>query len=423
MADMSSLSRENKKKQLRRQIVYPNSGGRPPQIRQDDNEEAARKTHKKISRRRLILAILVLLMLGAGVFAWFYYQKNYAFTSFETSWSVEMNEGSLVSYETFGNNVLRVTRDGASYIDNNGKNIWTESYEMNNPIVSVKGSYAAIADKQNNSIYICNTDGTQGRATTVLPISRVTVSGTGIVAAVVEDSVSSYVTFFDRDGTALDIMIKTNMAKNGYPLDISLSRDGTQLISSYVFIQNGELRNRVVFYGFSEIGKKEANRIVGGFDEQFQGTMVGEVQYMGEPYSCAFSGNGLTFFSSKNLASPELIAQIPVEEEIQSVFHSEEYAGIIVRNNTGEYANRMEVYKKNGELVMKKDFTYDYTAADIDGDLVILYNEDSCKVYNMSGVLKLYASFDFTVSKIRKGSFPNTLIVTGPQIMKEIKLR
>lgn len=257
----------------------------------------------------------------------------------------------------------------------------------------------------------------------MLPISRVTVSGTGIVAAVVEDSVSSYVTFFDRDGTALDIMIKTNMAKNGYPLDISLSRDGTQLISSYVFIQNGELRNRVVFYGFSEIGKKEANRIVGGFDEQFQGTMVGEVQYMGEPYSCAFSGNGLTFFSSKNLASPELIAQIPVEEEIQSVFHSEEYAGIIVRNNTGEYANRMEVYKKNGELVMKKDFTYDYTAADIDGDLVILYNEDSCKVYNMSGVLKLYASFDFTVSKIRKGSFPNTLIVTGPQIMKEIKLR
>lgn len=420
---MSSLNRENKKQQLRRQIVNPSSGGRPPQNRVGDGEEAMHKAHKKSRKRRLILVIMALLLLGAGIFAWFYYQKRYQFSSYETAWTVEMNEGSLVSYETFGNNVLKVTRDGASYIDHKGKNIWTESYEMNNPIVSVKGNYAAIADKQNNSIYICNTDGTQGRAMTVLPISNVAVSGTGIVTAVVEDSVSSYVMFFDRDGTTLDIMVKSSMASNGYPLDISMSQDGTQLMSSYVFIQNGEMRNRVVFYSFSEIGKKEANRIVGGFDEQFAGTMVAEVQYLGEPYSCAFSGNGLTFFSSQNLASPELVKQVSVEEEIQSVFHSEEYAGVIVRNNAGEHINRMEIYRKNGELVMKQDFTYDYTAVDIDGDLVILYNEDSCRIYNMSGVLKLYASFDFTVSKIRKGSFPNTLVVTGPQLMKEIKLR
>lgn len=76
-------------------------------------------------------------------------------------------------------NVLKVTRDGASYIDNKGKTIWTESYEMKNPIVSVMGDYAAIADRQSNSIYICNTDGTQGSATTVLPVSKVAVSGTG----------------------------------------------------------------------------------------------------------------------------------------------------------------------------------------------------------------------------------------------------
>lgn len=56
------------------------------------------------------------------------------------------------------------------------------------------------------------------------------------------------------------IQIKTNMGGNGYPLDISLSGDGTQLIASYVLIQNGELKNRVVFYDFSEIGKNIPNR-------------------------------------------------------------------------------------------------------------------------------------------------------------------
>lgn len=423
MADMSSMNRENKKKQLRRQIVHSDSGRRPPQNYSEDAEEAARNTYKKVRRRRLTAAVLLLILLGAGVFGWFYYQKNFEYSSFETAWAVDMNEGSLVGYESFGNNVLKVTRDGASYIDNKGKTIWTESYEMKNPIVSVMGDYAAIADRQSNSIYICNTDGTQGSATTVLPVSKVAVSGTGVVAAVMEDASSSYINFFRKDGTPLDVQIKTNMGGNGYPLDISLSGDGTQLIASYVLIQNGELKNRVVFYDFSEIGKNIPNRLVGGFDEQFQGTIVGEVANMAAPYSCAFSGSGLTFFSSKNIASPELVTQVPVEEEIQSVFHSDEYAGVIVKNNAGEYVNRMEIYKKNGELVMKKDFTYDYTSVDIDGDLVILYNEDSCKIYNMSGVLKLYASFDFTVSKIRRGSFPNTLVVTGPQIMKEIKLR
>lgn len=427
MADMGSMNRENKKKQLRRQMIHADAGSRPSPDRPspdraEDGEEAARKLYKKVHRRRLIVVIVLLVLVGAGVFAWFYYQRNYAFTSYETVWATEINEGSLVGYEAFGSNVLKITRDGASYTDNKGKNIWTESYEMKNPIVSVNGDYAAIADKQGNSIYICNTDGSQGQATTVLPISKVAVSGTGIVAAVLEDSTSSYVTFFRKDGTSLDITVKTNMAGDGYPLDISLSRDGTQMMGSYVFIQNGELKNRVVFYDFSEIGKNIPNRLVGGFDEQFEGTLAGEVQFLGSPYSCAFSGSGLCFFSSKNLASPALVAQVTVEEEIQSVFHSDDYAGIVVRNNTGEFANRMEIYKKSGELVMKTDFTYDYKGVDIDGDLVILYNEDSCKIYNMAGVQKLYASFDFTVSRIRQGSFPNTLVVTGPQMMKEIRL-
>ena len=54
---------------------------------------------------------------------------------------------------------------------------------------------------------------------------------------------------------------------------------------------------------------------------------------------------------------------------------------------------------------------------------IILYNEDSCRIYNMSGTEKFDATFDFPVSKIRKGRFPGTLVVTGPQQMQELKLR
>ena len=416
MSDMSSMSRERRKRQLRRQIVSS-----PAQSSGD--EENARDRRRGHKRRRLLFFFAFLALAAAGVGAWFYYQRSYRYTDYEISWQIEMNEGSLVGYEAFGSNVLKCTKDGASYIDNKGKNVWTESYEMKTPIVSVQGDYAAIADKQGNTIYICNVEGRQGVATTVLPISKVAVSGTGVVAAVLEDASASYISFFKKDGSPLDITVKTKMGGDGYPLDIALSEDGTQLMCSFAYIENGELKNRVVFYDFSEVGKNVPNRLVGGFDEPFHGTMTPRVTYMGEPYSCAFSGNGPVFFSSKNLASPELVKQAAVEEEIRSVLHSDEYAAVIVRNVTGEFANRLEVYKKDGTPALSKEFNYEYTNADIDGDLIILYNENSCRIFNTAGTEKLNTTFDFAVSKIRRGRFPHTLLVTGPRQMCEIRLR
>lgn len=406
------MSREYKKELLRRKMI-------PSLDKKEDDKMTVRRRYKKIYRLGLVMVVILLVLM---LLTWFYYQRNHMFTSYETVWEIGINEGSLVGYETFGSNVLKVTRDGASYMDNKGKIIWTTIYEMKNPTVSVKGDYAAIADTQNNVIYIFDTTGIQGRATTMLPITKVAVSETGIVAAVLEEPTASHITFFRKNGTILDISITTNMADSGYPLDISLSSDGSQLMATYVFLQNGELKNRVVFYDFSEVGKSIPGRLVGGFDELFQGAFVGEVRFLGSSYSCAFSTKGLNFFSSKNLLSPAPVTQVSIEDEIQSVFYSNDYVGIIVKNNSGDYDNRMEIYKKSGELVMKKNFTYDYKKVDIDGDLVILHNQDSCKIYNMAGVLKLYTAFDFTVSKIRQGNFPNTLIITGPQVMKKIKL-
>ncbi len=420
MADMGSTSRENKKRQLRRRVI---SSGDRPQDQYDDEAPSGRPRRR---RGRIILIVLLIVLIAAlAIFLILrYYNRNYHFNSYETSWEVEMEEGSLVGYELFGGNVLKYTKDGASYIDNRGRTIWAESYEMKSPIIAVNGEYAAIADVQGNQIYICSLEGKQGEAATILPISHVAVSQTGTVAAVLEDSVSSYVAFFRRDGTTLDITVKTNMSGDGYPLDIALSSDGTQLMCSYVYLQNGELKNRVVFYDFSEVGKNVPNRLVGGFDDPFNGTLVPEVTYLAGSASCAFTGNGPVFFSSQNLASPSLVRQIDMEEaEIRSICHSENYAGVIINDRGGEFQNRMDIFKPDGSLVTSFEFNYDYTSVDIDDNYVILYNENSCRIFNMAGVEKFSADFDFTISKICKGRFPNTLIVTGPSLMREISLK
>lgn len=422
MNDMSSMSRESKKQQLRRQMITPEKDY-PPNRRKQEEEEMHASRQKK-HRRHMVLAILALALVFAGAGCWFYYQQIFRYTSYETVRQVSLNQGSLVGYETFGSNVLKYTRDGASYIDDRGNNVWTESYEMKMPIVAVNGDFAAIADQQGNSILIFNKDGKVGQATTILPITRVAVSGLGMVAVLLEDSTSSYIYFFRKDGGELKINVRTNMSGDGYPLDICLSRDGTQMMCSYVYLEGGEAKNRVVFYDFSEIGKNVPTRVVGGFDEPFSNALVPRVAYLKEPYSCAFGSNGPVFFSSQNLAKPQLLREASMTEEmIAGTFYSDEYVAVIVWDTGGENEKRLEVFRADGSHVLSQGFTYDYIHADIDGELIFLYNDNSCKVFNMAGVEKLDTTFDFAVTKIRRGRMPNTLLVMGPQEMREIKLR
>lgn len=425
MSDMSSLNRESKKRQLKSRVITPNSSP-PPKFREEENdsEEIVKEAARKIRRRRLF-TVLFLVLAAAGAAAGYYeYQLRHQFLEYKVSWekNVDRTESSFAGYMKFGSNLLKYSKDGAVYTDNQGKDVWILSYEMKSPVAVVNGDFAAIADQQGNSIYICDKNGNQGVATTVLPITKVAVSAHGVVAAIMEDSRAGYITFFRRDGTPIDIEIKSTLEKDGYPVDITLSPDGTQLMVSYVYLGNGSAKGQVVFYNFSEIGKNVPGRVVGGYKDIFDNSLIAKVRFLTETYSCAFADNSLTFFSSRNVMSPELIKQVPVEEEIQSVFYSEEYAGIVVNNSSGEFSYRIDVYKNNGDKQFSREFNFQYTHADIDGDYVLLYNEDSCEVYNMRGNLKFKGEFDFTVSKITKGRLPGTLIVTGPQTMKEIKL-
>lgn len=417
MSDMSSMNRETKKRQLRQQIVRTETSAASR-----DREEEARAAQQNARRRRRRIRLILLLFLvitGAGIYQ---YQRYHQYTGYQVRWETPVSEGSGPSYEKFGSNVLKYTKDGMTYIDNHGKTVWVQSYEMKEPVADVQGSYGAVADLRGNQIYICDTNGCTGTATTLLPITKISVAGNGVVAAVLEDSKSSYITYYTKEGTTLDISITDRMGSTGYPLDIALSPSGQQLMVSYVCVEEGEVRNRVVFYDFSEIGKNIPTRIVGAFDE-FGASMIPRVRYLSDVYSCAFTDSGLTFFNSENRMSPSIEKQVAVEEEIQSVMYSEQYVGVIVKTNAGENPYRMEVYRINGDKVFDQEFDYQYRQADIDGKLVILYNEDSCRVYNMSGVEKLSTQLDMQVSKITAGSLPNTLILTGTQNMQEIKLQ
>lgn len=429
MGSTNSMSRENKKKQLKRQIV-PSSNHYQDE---EDSREIVHKAHKRVVKRRLIIFLVLAVLAGIAAIVLFRYDRYHQFTDYQAIWEKDLlgeaqeaaaqGEGSFCGYRDYGDGVLKYTKDGASYIDSQGKVIWIISYEMKAPLVSINGEYAAIGDQQGNSIYICNKSGMVGQATTLLPILRVTVSSKGVAAALEEDSKASYIYLYKKDGSDLDINVKSLLSGDGYPVDLSLSPNGTQLITSYMYLDQGLLKCKIVFYNFG-LGKNDARRVVGiFFPQDLNDAMAGRVRFLDESHAVIFTDKGMQFFSTRVETSPESLIQINIDEEIRSIAYTEEYVGIVTDNVEGGDSYGLKMYDKEGSLIFDRTFNYQYTGFDIDEGLVLLYNDSSCRIYNMTGTEKFNGTFEFTVSKVSAGRFPGTLLVMGPQMMTEIKLQ
>ncbi len=398
---MADTYRENRKNELRKRIVDTD------RLKQQDN--VREYEGRKIRRTRRIVFLLILVVMVMLLMAGGYYLLHRRYQGFSVNWSVDLTaeEGAVESdyedYQNYADGFLKVTRDGATYIDSAGKTIWNQSFEMNNPYATVNGDYCAIGDQGKTSIFIMNTSGTTGQAETNLPINKLSVSETGVVYALLEDSSASYITVFTREGAALDISIKSILDGDGYPVDMSVSPDGTELITSFAYIDNGSIGNKVIFYNLDEIGQNAgSNRVVGGFTDDFAGHLAGRVHFSDNTHAQAFYDGGIAFFSTKVLTSPELIANVKIEDNIKAISYSGEYVGTLTLNSDTDVseAYNLTIYRVNGQKVFTVPVSFNASGFDIDEGMVFLYNDKNLRVYDIGGNIKFDGSIDKSISKV-----------------------
>lgn len=413
--DDKSYIREKKKRQLRQNVIQ--------MVPQDEQELS--KEYKDLGRRKIrIVAVRVIVIASILIgifFAWGYYKSYHLYETYEEVWSQEIPEGAASNYIAFGENVLKYTRDGASYIKASGAVIWDQPYEMKNPIAVANGSYVAIADKKGNSIFICNKEGMKGSLITNLPILKVVVSSHGVVAVILEDTEVNPVKFYYYEGTEL-VSINTSISNEGnYPLDISISPEGTKLMVSYVYLDGGILQGQVVFYDFSEKGKSKQGQLVGLFKEG--STIIPKVQFLTDDRACAFRDNGLIFYSLKNALSPEIINTHEITSEIDSIFYSSNYVGIIVKEEEEGGKYELQVFSSSGTLIFKENIDFKPGKAEFGKDVIMLWNSTDCLIFNMKGVKKYSGTFDFEIIQMAEGQLQGNFIITGTKEMKQIKLK
>lgn len=365
--------REIQKNKLRQNLIEP------------DTQVEIRQRH---GAGPFIAAGIVLILAVAAFLA--YRNESMLAASYDIVWEKDTSgSGTALTfrgYRAFSGGMITYTKDGAEFTDGKGNSVWQRSYQMNDPACDVNGQYAVIFDRGGTQFHIFSNEQCTGSGNTVLPVSAIRISGKGVIYTVQNDSDADFISAYRKDGTEIDLTVKSIVNGDGYPFDIAVSPDGSQLLTSYISVGDGTVTESVVFRNFGEVGQNEdARRVVGGFMEEFDGHIVTKVDFAGESFAHAFYDGGIVFFSTKVLNSPEVIKKVEINEEMLAVTSGDHGPAVIVRTENEDYPRKLILYDNEGNETGSAGLDIMFEGFESSDTGVIVYGSDRILCFNRKG--------------------------------------
>ncbi|MBQ5952177.1 MAG: hypothetical protein IJL66_08525 [Lachnospiraceae bacterium] len=373
-------TKERNKSFLRRRVIGPETPA-PEEENEADLDEQLR-AHRL--RKWIIILVLLAIVAAAGVYL-YNRHKNRVFSESEVLEEVDVPGVSGASFVQYLSGALKVTGDGVSYLGDKGQTVWSTAYSMKDPMASVAGPYAAVADRMGRDLVICSEKGIFGQARTTLPITRISVSQNGIAAVVMEDAKASYVEIYASDGSRLDIEIKALLTQSGYPMDVAISPNGQILAVAYVYFDQGLMKNQVVFYNFDEEGKEYVDRVVGGFKE-YEEVMIGDVVFLSNQAAVVFATDRVDFYNLRRSNEPSLRASVPIGQEISGVAYGHSRVAVLTKN--AGTPGLVTVYNTSGDEVFTYEPTYTPEKMELTDRGLILYGGQHLTVLRENGKVR-----------------------------------
>ncbi|MCR5837600.1 MAG: DUF5711 family protein [Lachnospiraceae bacterium] len=370
--------------------------------------ERSLEGHRRRKRIRIILICAIVLVSSLAVAI---YKKNVSYDQFKIVKSLDTDDGNGNQYVPFCNFFVKYGLDGISYV--NGKEtVWSQAYEMSNPIVDVCGNYVAVAEKGGNSIYIFDEQSNRGHINTTYPIVSIEVANQGVVAALLEEDNANYIEAYDKEGDLL-ISHKTLLNGNGYPLAFSLSEDGTKMAVSYVCISNGSIESKVLFFNFGGVGQNEVDRVVGGMN--YKDTVIPTVKFLQNNVAVAVGDNKMILYKMRE--KPVVQEEIPIKKEIKKLFYNSDYIGLVYENDSGSKKYKVVVYDVKGNKVMQKNVDMNFNDIKFSGKNILVYDDLNCKIIPFKGKEKFSYTFDQTINSVMPTEkFREYLIISNNKV-------
>lgn len=387
---------------------------RTVEVNREDFDKKIRAHRRKV----VVLVILILLLLASAAIVTYIYYENKVYDTYDMISSTERSDTSASDFDEFQGKLLKCTNDGAVYTDLAGNLIWNQTYEMDHPLVQMRGNYVAIYELNGTQVYILDAINLQGSIRTTMPVQKVSIAAQGTVAILMENEGTSYLQLYDKTGAQL-ASGELHVQNSGYPLDIALSENGEKLAVSMLDINDGSVKTVIAFYNFGTVGQNSIDKIVSSY--AYTDMVIPQIRYLSEDTMVAFGDNRVILFTGAQKPTEE--TSIELKEEVKSIFYDDSHFGLIY-DVAGGKNHRLEYYDLSGKQLLNINFETDYTRVDIlaNGELCIL-GEDSCEIFNTQGICKFRYKFEEHIYQILSGRMQTDYIFLLEGETQKVKLR
>lgn len=376
------------------------------------NSSLKKRLADKAIKKNVLITVSVLVV-GIALFL-FVNLRTYSSVAVTDTYNVAGAADS--SYKEFSDGILKYSRDGISYLNMDGEELWNLPYQIKTPFVETNDVSAAVACKGGNDILIFQKEGKIGEIKTTLPIEKITVSEQGIICAILKNDSAPKIICYDTAGNVL-VEFNTSLSGMGYPMDVAISDDGEAVQVSYLYTHEGKLLSKVAYYNFGKTGDSEKDYQVAG--KEYNNTIIATGFFMDERTSVAVGDNCMTIF--KGTEQVKEVVTIVFDKEVQSVGHSDRYIAVTLLNS-GESGCELRMYDKSGKLVTNEMFSGEYRNIKISEKQVIMYDGKECSVFLKNGIQKFGGQMHSSIMEIVPVSGVNKYIVMTANGMEYVRL-
>ena len=381
----------------------------------EDLSEIKHKIRKvRLAKIRRVLTLLILISLAVCGTYLLLDNQTYARARTAAEYPIDISDTS--SYAQFADGIVRYNRDGVVFLNRKNEEQWIQPTQLQNPTICVKDNAFAVADNGGNSILVFTREGLKGEIETTLPIEKIAISDQGIVSAILRNENSPQIISYDATGNIL-VEQQVTVSTTGYPVALEMSDDGNMLAVSYLYTEGTAIKSRVIYYNFGETGQERTDNIV--MSEEYDNTVMAEIFFMGDDRSIVVGDDRFVIYRGKEV--PEKQKEIMLDQEIQSVFHSDRYIGFILLNQE-KSGYELRLYSRLGEQVLSREISGKYSNVKIDGSEVIMFDGSRCCIITASGIVKFEGDLNVEALEIFQAPGINRYYVMSVDELRVIYL-
>lgn len=377
----------------------------------DDYRDKIRK-HKMSAVYRFLLVVAALLILVGVVYVQY---RNHVYTAYDLVDSKTFDRVAGSEIMPLGDNILTYSHDGAHCTNAKGEVLWNQTFEMQNILTATCEDVVAFADYNGRDIYVLDSAKKICEINTSMPIRSIAVAGNGRVAVAVADTAITWIYIYDPDGKKA-YEVKTTMGQSGYPVDFSLSPNGELLGLVCMYADAGVIKSQIAFHNFGAVGSNMSDYRVSA--DTYPDTLIPYIEFINGNTAIAVGEDRMLVY--KGDQKPVLKTQYLIEDEIQGVYHNEEYIGIMLRSDQMDKQHKLDVYSTNKENKLESVyFNLKYDDIFFTDEYLVVYNNKGCLIQTYGGKNKFEGEFLTTADLLMpmgKGRNFKYILVSGDSI-------